>query len=92
MLATLPCVSRIDYESGVEGDFWRVTEASARRLFGDVFGESHVEVRAYGNVLACCGFLLGLAAEDLTRDELDYRDAYFPLVVCVRAAKQPSAN
>jgi glycosyltransferase involved in cell wall biosynthesis/SAM-dependent methyltransferase len=85
LLATLPCVSRIDYEHGLDSDFWRVTPASARRLFGDVFGEHSVEVNAYGNVLVCNAFLLGLAADDLTAAEFDHHDPYFPLVVGVRA-------
>jgi len=87
LLATLPCVSRLDYESGLEGDFWRFTPASARRLFEDVFGTGQVEVEAHGNVLACCGFLLGLAAEEFRREELDHSDPYFPLLVCIRAVK-----
>jgi glycosyltransferase involved in cell wall biosynthesis/peptidoglycan/xylan/chitin deacetylase (PgdA/CDA1 family) len=92
LLATLPCVSRLDYESGLEGDFWRFTPASARRLFGDVFGSGNVEVEAHGNVLACCGFLLGLAAEEFRREELDHNDPYFPLVLCIRAVKSDDAE
>lgn len=87
LLATVPCVSRLDYESGREGDFWRFTPASARRLFEAAFPGGEVEVEAFGNVLACCGFLMGLAAGDLAPAELDRSDPYFPLVLCVRAVK-----
>jgi hypothetical protein len=38
-------------------------------------------------MLACIGFLLGVAAEELTPEELDSRDPAFPLIVCVRARK-----
>jgi peptidoglycan/xylan/chitin deacetylase (PgdA/CDA1 family) len=92
LLATLPCVSRLDYESGLEGDFWRFTPASARRLFGDVFGSGNVEVEAHGNVLTCCGFLLGLATEEFRREELDHNDPYFPLLLCIRAVKPADAE
>jgi glycosyltransferase involved in cell wall biosynthesis/peptidoglycan/xylan/chitin deacetylase (PgdA/CDA1 family)/SAM-dependent methyltransferase len=88
LLATLPCVSRLDYESGLEGDFWRFTPASARRLFEEAFGEGNVEVEAFGNVLACSGFLYGLSAGELRREELDHSDPYFPLVLCIRATKR----
>src|SRR5262249_35088958 len=37
MLLTAPSVSRIDPVSGVDGDFWRLTEASARKLFAASF-------------------------------------------------------
>ena len=88
VLATLPCMSRVDYESGLGGDFWRFTAASASRLFGDAFGGENVEIAAFGNVLACTAFLQGIAAEELSREELDKHDPYFPLVVGVLARKE----
>lgn len=87
LLATLPCVSRIDYEPGVAADFWRFTPASARQLFDETFAPGKVEISAVGNVLACCSFLMGLASHELAQHELDHRDPYFPLLVCVRAVK-----
>jgi peptidoglycan/xylan/chitin deacetylase (PgdA/CDA1 family) len=86
-LVTLPCVSRVDYESGVDGDYWRFTAASARRLFERAFGNENVEVECFGNVLAATAFLMGVATEELRPEELDYRDPYHPLLVCVRATK-----
>ncbi|HSE65289.1 MAG TPA: trifunctional glycosyltransferase/class I SAM-dependent methyltransferase/polysaccharide deacetylase [Thermoanaerobaculia bacterium] len=88
LLATLPCVSRLDYESGLSGDYWRFTPASARRLFERAFPDGEVEVEAHGNVLSCCGFLMGASAEDLSPGELERSDPYFPLLVCVRAVKR----
>jgi peptidoglycan/xylan/chitin deacetylase (PgdA/CDA1 family) len=64
-----------------------MTEASATRLFEEAFGKGQVEVRPYGNVLACCAFLMGLATEDLEAEELDSLDRYFPLILGVRAVK-----
>lgn len=87
LLASLPCVSRIDYEADVEGDFWRFTPASSKRLFERIFGVGNVEVSSFGNVLTCIAFLLGVAAEELNPNELEYADCYFPLVVCLRARK-----
>ncbi|MEO8349714.1 MAG: polysaccharide deacetylase family protein, partial [Acidobacteriota bacterium] len=88
LLATLPVVSRLDYESGLSGDYWRFTPASARRLFEEAFPGGDVEVQAHGNVLACCAFLMGASAEDLRPEELERSDPYFPLLVCVRAVKR----
>jgi GT2 family glycosyltransferase/SAM-dependent methyltransferase len=87
LLATAPCVSRIDYEAGVEADFWRLTAASARRLFARRFGAGRVQVEALGNVLACTAFLHGLASDELDPAELERHDPYFPLLVAVRAVK-----
>lgn len=90
LLVTVPSVSKIDPTASVEGDFWRFTWASCHRLFSEVFGES-VSVRAHGNVLAAIAFLAGLAREDLTDEELDVLDDFYPVVVTVRAVKGQGA-
>jgi SAM-dependent methyltransferase len=87
LLATVPAVSKIDRHASVDGDFWRFTAGSCRRLFADVFNEGTVEVHAYGNVLAAIGFLTGLAREELTGAELDLEDELFPVLIGVRAVK-----
>lgn len=88
LLVTVPCISRIVPSGGLEGDYWRFTTASCRRLFGQVFGAEHVNVRSAGNVLAATAFLMGLAAEELTDQELGDHDPYFPVVVTIRAVKR----
>ena len=92
VLATLPCVSRVDYESGLDSDYWRFTPALARRLFESAFGPGNVEVEVYGNVLAGTAFLQGLAADELSQDELDHVDPYYPLTVAVRAQRPLEAD
>lgn len=69
------------------GDYWRFTGQSATRLFQDVFPAAGVHVEAFGNVLASTAFLHGLAAEELTRDELESRDPDYELVLAIRAVK-----
>lgn len=68
-------------------DYWRFTSMSARRLFEPVFGKDRVAVEARGNVLVAISFLHGLAAEELTREELEYNDPEFEVSVAVRALK-----
>ena len=88
LLATVPAVSRVGVNVGVQGDYWRFTAASCRVLFGEVFGTTRVEVHSYGNVLAAIAFLSGMAADELPRRKLDVNDPYFPVVVAVRAVKE----
>ena len=87
LLATAPCVSRIQPRYGLAHDYWRFTAASCAWLFGQVFGPAHVEVRTYGNVLAGLAFLAGVAYEELSNRELAVNDPYFPLIVAIRAVK-----
>lgn len=89
VLATVPAVSRVARSAGVDGEFWRFTEASCRALFGGEFAPERVEVLAYGNVLTAVSFLLGLACEDLSPRELDHADPWFPVLIAVRAVKSP---
>ena len=92
LLVTMPCASRVCLEYGDDGDFWRVTEAGARRLFCRLFPEDALEVRAHGNVLVNAAFLYGLARHELTDAEFNAVDPYFPLLVTVRAKKPGSAG
>jgi len=73
------------------GDYWRFTTLSAQRLFEGVFGAQGVRVVAYGNVLTSAAFLYGLAAEELSREELELRDPDYEMLIAIRAQKEESA-
>ncbi len=87
LLVTVPSISRIAPRYGLKNDYWRFTPASCSALFGEVFGEEQVKVRAYGNVLAAIAFLAGMAHEELSRRALETRDENFPVIMTVRAVK-----
>ena len=88
VLASIPSISPIcRYDMDRWGDYWRCTSASVRRLFADLFGADNLHVEAYGNVLVGTAFFYGMAAEDLTTEELDFKDRDFEALVTVRAVK-----
>lgn len=87
LLATLPAISRVDRHLKTT-DYWRFTVASCTSLFAEIFATDHVTVRSYGNVLTAIAFLTGMAYEELSRQELEADDEYFPLIITVRATKQ----
>lgn len=88
LLATFPGISQISrYDMDRWGDYWRFTDASARRLFSNIFGPENVIIETHGNVLTACAFLQGLAAEELRQAELDYQDADYQVTITVRAVK-----
>jgi hypothetical protein len=85
-LVTVPGISQVSrYDMERWGDYWRFTELSVTRLFGDAFGPENVEVVAYGNVLAGAALLYGIAAEELTEEELSYSDPDYPVIIGVVA-------
>ena len=88
LLGSLPSLSPIcRYDMDHWGDYWRFTSAAAQRLFGDCFDSRNAKVEAYGNVLVATAFLYGMAAEELTAEELDFKDPDFEALITVRAVK-----
>jgi SAM-dependent methyltransferase len=88
ILATVPCVSRLDLSYGTEKDYWRFTAAVCKILFGEVFGADHVNVYSLGNFLVSVAFLAGVAAEELSIRELGAQDELFQFLIAVRAVKE----
>ncbi|HEY3853755.1 MAG TPA: methyltransferase domain-containing protein [Verrucomicrobiae bacterium] len=88
LLATVPGISQISrYDMDRWGDYWRFTDASALKLFDEVFGIGNVQIETHGNVLVACAFLHGLAVHEMKPAELEFHDPDYQLVVCVRAVK-----
>lgn len=88
LLATFAGIRQISrYDMERWGEYWRFTTLSARKLFTEVFPEDYVTVQAYGNVLTAIVFLHGLVAEELRREELDFHDPDYEVIVTVRAIK-----
>jgi len=84
-VAGISQISRYDYIRW--GDYWRFTDLSMKKAFSEVFGEENVYIETYGNVLTAVAFLHGISAEELTKDELLYKDPDYQLLICVRAFK-----
>ncbi len=88
VLCSVPALSAIcRYDMDRWGDYWRFTSAAVQRLFKDNFSPGDVDVQAYGNVLSATAFLYGMAAEDLTAEELDFIDRDYEALITVRAVK-----
>jgi hypothetical protein len=88
LLATFSGISQIAvFKTSDWGEYWRLTDASAKRLFGDVFGPENVQVGTMGNVLSACSFLNGLVVSDLSQKDLDHNDPEYQLQITVRAVK-----
>jgi SAM-dependent methyltransferase len=88
LLVTSHGTSQISqYDMQHWGEYWRLTSLSARKLFTEVFPEPCVTVQAYGNVLAATAFLHGITAQEFRREELDYHDRHYEVLVAVRVVK-----
>ena len=89
LLCSVPTLSPIcRYDMDRWGDYWRFTSAAVEQLFCGKFGTSNVTVEAYGNVLVATAFFYGMAAEELTTEELDFKDRDFEALITVRSVKK----
>lgn len=84
-VAGLCQISRYDMDRW--GDYWRFTDLSLRSTLEKVFGKGSVNIETYGNVLTATALLQGLAAEELTKEELDYQDKDYQIVIAARVVK-----
>lgn len=88
LLTTNPGIGRLDaFTMERWGQFWRFTSLSIRRLLEGSFQPENVTVRTYGNVLAATASLQGIAAEELRKKDLDYRDPGYQVSIAARAVK-----
>ena len=88
-LVTIPGITQISREDmDAWGQYWSFTSASARRMFEDAFGPDSVRVEAFGNVLSATAFLHGIAAEELTEEELLHCDRDFETLIAIRACRR----
>lgn len=88
-LVTVSGISQISrYDMDRWGDYWRFTDLSIKKAFEEVFGIGNVEVGTYGNVLTSIAFLEGISAEELTVEELFYKDQNYQMTITIKAKKQ----
>jgi SAM-dependent methyltransferase len=70
---------------GEGGGYWRFTENSFNYLLGKLFNQ--VKVKSYGNALSGQAFWVGMAQEELSQDELEYKDPQYPIIIAGLATK-----
>jgi SAM-dependent methyltransferase len=84
VLVTMPCLGPV---WNIDSHFWRWTRASAEYLFKKYFPNDLLEVQTYGNALAGQCFWVGLSLDEISEDELEYNDKFFPVIVSVKVRK-----
>jgi len=89
LLATAHGISRIARREGVDpwGEYWHFTSQSMRRLLQETCPAAEGDIKTHGNVLAAVVSLHGLAAEELSRRELDYTDPDYEVLITLRVVK-----
>ena len=87
LLLTVPGVSQISQDQWRKSWYWSFTSLSIRQLLEEFFPAEDIEVESHGNVLAATAFLQGIATSELERNELDFRDPHYEMLITVRASR-----
>ena len=71
----------------LDKSFWRFNKNNTRYILEKKFNKNSIQIISCGNVLAGQAFLTGLAAEELSKSEINYNDPHFPIVIGAIAIK-----
>ena len=91
LLVTVPSLGRCDpYAEGTES--WRFLEPGLRHAAERALDPAPAvcTTTTYGNLRAALAALAGIAADELTDDELARQDAAYPVVVALAATRPPA--
>jgi len=72
-------------------EYWRMTECGWREVLARAWPGCEFEVRTHGNCVSAIASLLGLAQEELKREELDKDDPRFPVLISIKGRKPVEA-
>jgi SAM-dependent methyltransferase len=87
VLITVPALKRLNPRDP-DSDYLRYTPAGLELLLRRSW-DGPFYVSWYGNLRACVAFLVSHVSEEISAEELKFRDDRFPLTVAARAEKQP---
>ena len=73
-------------------DYWRLTRMGWEEVLSRAWAGYDVEVECYGNCLAAVAAMVGLASEELTPAELDFRSQRYPVLITFKCRKQEHAT
>lgn len=89
LLLTVPGLAQIGkLKSEKENYLWSFTDNSVQKIVTGVFSQEHVQVKAFGNVLAATAFLYGLGLPEVKKESLDVEDSCYQVIITA-AAKKP---
>ena len=87
LLLTLPGISHFPYNKDAPVRYWSFTESSVRRLLEDQFNKNNIQTEVFGNVKVVASFLYGLGVNELTKEDYEYQDPNYQLIIAAKAIK-----
>lgn len=88
LLITLPGVSHFKYKELSSSWCWTFSEFSVRKLLLEFFPEKNITTDKHGNVLVAASFLYGLGVHELNKEEYDFNDPNYQVIIEAKAVKE----
>lgn len=79
-------IARIDMD--LYGEYWFFTDLCMKRLFQDLVGKENVTIKTYGNLKSSIAKLIGLSAEEMDNEDLDFYDKDYQVLVTAVVKKE----
>jgi len=87
LLLTVPGITPIDHGEWNSTWYWSFTDMAMQRLSEETFPNSKPQVEYFGNVLAASSFLYGIGLPEMKKEQLDYKDPFYQVIITVRVTK-----
>jgi hypothetical protein len=82
LLMTVPGITQISrFDMDRWGHFWSFTDLSIRRLFEEFVPRENITINTYGNAKSAAAFLYGLASNEIRKEDLDFFDPDYQLII-----------
>jgi SAM-dependent methyltransferase len=87
LLLTAPGISHIHHGEWGKYWMWSFTGASVDRMLSEVFETDKIKVETYGNLLVATAFLWGMGLPELKKQQMDYKDPQYQVIITATAVK-----
>jgi hypothetical protein len=87
LLATVPGTCYAARRAIEPLSYWRLTRVSLQKIVEEKFPSRRTKIEMWGNVIVAMAHLHRVEIQQLTQQELDYRDEHYPLILTLTAEK-----
>lgn len=87
LILTVPGISHIAQDEWRKYWLWSFTNASMEKIMEAHFSKINISINTYGNVLVASAFLYGMGLPELKKEQLDYHDPHYQVIITVKAIK-----
>lgn len=87
LLLTVPGIVQIAGDEWGKNWLWSFTDMSIQLMLNKTF-QSGYEIEKFGNVLSATSLLQGIGVKEITKEELDYKDPLYQVIITAKATKR----